>query len=200
MVNYIFNNNFVEIEPFRRRGGGILGNIKKAVNKVIPTKRPPAQAPPAEAPPAEAPPAEAPPAEAPPAEAPPAAAPAPPAPPAPAPPAPAPPAQPAQASCGQNVSVMSMNPIKKTFALTGFDATNVYCLLNPDFTFCSSTASDVMDLTQFKVSSTQTYNQIFPNNETQVSWCKMKCLADQNCYAILSTFNATTNSCTFYTA
>lgn len=193
MVNYIFNNNFVEIEPFRRRGG-IFGGISKAVSKVIPTKRPAAQAPaPTEAPPVEAPPAEAPPAEAPPAP------PATPAQPASAQPASAPPAA-TQASCGQNVSVMSMNPIRKTFALSGFDATNVYCLLNPDFTFCSSTASDVMDLTQFKVSSTQTYNQIFPNNETQVSWCKMKCLADQNCYAILSTFNATTNSCTFYSA
>lgn len=189
MVNYIFNNNFVEIEPFRRRGGigGIVRSVGNAFKGKPKNNAPAAQ--PTEAPPAEAPPAEAPPAEAPPAT--------------PAQPASAPPATQSvatQASCGQNVSVMSMNPIRKTFALSGFDATNVYCLLNPDFTFCSSTASDVMDLTQFKVSSTQTYNQIFPNNETQVSWCKMKCLADQNCYAILSTFNATTNSCTFYTA
>lgn len=202
MVNYIYNNSFVEIEPFRRgKGiGGIVSSAGNAIKRAVAPRRtnPPGSGPqPTEAPveaTVETPPTDAPTT-----------------PPTTAQTAPStttaqtvpsttttPPTTTQQS--GQTVSVMSMNPIRKTFALTGFDPTNVYCLLNPDFTFCSSNASDVMDLSQFKVSSTQVYNQIFPNNETQVNWCKMRCLADQNCYAILSTFTATTNSCTFYTS
>lgn len=88
----------------------------------------------------------------------------------------------------------------KPFRVSGFDTTKVYCLIDPQYSFCSSNTADLTDFNLFVAQTPIQLPSLFINNEHQTFWCKNKCLSDDKCYGVLSTYDTTNNnySCTFY--